>query len=404
MRVLMISDVYFPRINGVSTSIQTFRRDLRDLGVQTLLITPDYPHGEQPADSSIRRVRSRGVPRDPEDRMMRRGDIRRLLPELTAQSWDVVHIQTPFVAHYAGLELARRLSVPAVESYHTYFEEYLHHYVPLLPRALMRFVARHFTRSQADSVDRLIAPSRAMRDALTAYGVRTPIEIIPTGLEADRFEPGDGARFRERCGISPERPVLVHVGRIAHEKNIDFLLRMLVRARLAMPEILLLIAGEGPALEHCRRLAVELDIAGNVHFAGYLDRRQELLDCYRAGNLFVFASRTETQGLVLLEAMAQGVPVVSTAHMGTIDILGPGRGCVVVEEQEHKFAAEVIRLMGDALLRKRLGRDAQAYAATWSAREQAARLVELYREMRGCASADPAGKRLAHAADRSTLK
>ena len=149
--------------------------------------------------------------------------------------------------------------------------------------------------------------------------------------------------------------------------------------RAAIPDILLLIAGEGPALEHCRRLAAELELTANVQFAGYLDRRRELLDCYRAGNLFVFASRTETQGLVLLEAMAQGVPVVSTAHMGTIDILGPGRGCVVAEEREHQFAAEVIRLMQDALLRKRLGRDAQAYAATWSSREQAARLLQLYR-------------------------
>ncbi|HSD74107.1 MAG TPA: glycosyltransferase [Steroidobacteraceae bacterium] len=392
MRVLMISDVYFPRINGVSTSIQTFRRDLRELGVQTLLITPHYPQGDQPADASIRRVQSRGVPRDPEDRMMRRGAIRRLLPELAAQPWDLVHIQTPFVAHYAGLELARHLAVPAVESYHTYFEEYLHHYVPVMPRGLMRFVARHFTRSQAGSVDRLIAPSRAMREALAAYGVRTPIEIIPTGLEADRFEPGDGASFRARCGISPERPVLVHVGRIAHEKNIDFLLRMLVRVRAELPDIVLLIAGEGPALEHCRRLAIELGLAANVHFAGYLDRRRELLDCYRAGDLFVFASRTETQGLVLLEAMAQAVPVVSTAHMGTIDILGPGRGCVVVEEQEHKFAAQIVRLMGDTLLRKRLGRDAQGYAATWSAREQASRLLELYREIRGCSGATPMAK------------
>jgi glycosyltransferase involved in cell wall biosynthesis len=252
----------------------------------------------------------------------------------------------------------------------------------------MRFVARHFTRSQAESVDRLIAPSRAMCDALTAYGVRTPVEVIPTGLEADRFELGDGARFRERCGIAPERPVLVHVGRIAHEKNIDFLLRMLVPVRAAIPDILLLIAGEGPALQHCRRLAAELELAANVHFAGYLDRRRELLDCYRAGNLFVFASRTETQGLVLLEAMAQGVPVVSTAHMGTIDILGPGRGCVVVEEREHRFAAEVVRLMEDALLRQRLGRDAQAYAATWSSREQAGRLLQLYRDLRGRSAAE----------------
>ncbi len=389
MRVLMISDVYFPRINGVSTSIQTFRRDLHELGLETLLITPEYPHGNHEADPSIRRIRSRYVPRDPEDRMMRRGDIRRLLPRLAAGAFDLVHIQTPFIAHYAGLELARKLKVPVVETYHTYFEEYLHHYVPLLPRGLMRFVARRFTCSQANSVDRLIAPSRAMRDALVEYGVRTPIEIIATGLEADRFEPGDGASFRGRCGISADRPVLVHVGRIAHEKNIDFLLRMLVRVRAVIPDILLLIAGEGPALPHCKRLAVDLGIAGNVYFTGYLDRRRELLDCYRAGNLFVFASRTETQGLVLLEAMAQGVPVVSTAHMGTLDILGPGRGCVVVEEHEHAFAAEIVKLMSDSVLRKRLGRDAQAYAATWSAKEQASRLAEFYRETSGHGAAVP---------------
>jgi glycosyltransferase involved in cell wall biosynthesis len=380
VRVLMISDVYFPRINGVSTSIQTFRRELNELGHETQLITPEYPQ-TCPVDATIRRVRSRYVPRDPEDRMMRRGDIRRLLPELAAAHFDLVHIQTPFIAHYAGVELARELKLPAVESYHTYFEEYLHHYVPLLPRGLMRLLARRFTCSQANSVARLIAPSRAMHDALVAYGVRTPVTIIPTGLETDRFHAGDGAAFRGRFSIPLERPVLVHVGRIAHEKNIDFLLRMVVAARAQVPDVLLLVAGEGPALEHCKRLAADLGLDANVLFTGYLDRQRELLDCYRAGDLFVFASRTETQGLVLLEAMAQGVPVVSTAHMGTIDILGPGRGCVVVEEQEHLFAAEVVALLGDAMTRRRLGRDAQAYAATWSAHGLALKLVELYQEM-----------------------
>jgi glycosyltransferase involved in cell wall biosynthesis len=391
----MISDVYFPRINGVSTSIQTFRRDLARQGHDTLLIAPDYGGGGGSADLSpgqpapreeglpMLRMRSRAVPRDPEDRIMSPGQIRRLAPWLRAQRFDVIHIQTPFVAHYAGVALARALQLPVVETYHTYFEEYLHHYVPLLPRALTRFVARRFTCSQAHQVNRLIAPSCAMQDALRAYGVRTPIEVIPTGLEADRFVAGDGAGFRTRAGIDPLQPVLVHVGRIAHEKNIDFLLRVLVRVRAAVPEVMMLVAGEGPALAHCRRLVEALGIAGNVTFAGYLDRRRELLDCYRAGDLFVFASRTETQGLVLLEAMAQGIPVVSTAHMGTVDVLGPGRGCVVVEEGEAQFAASVVELLRDRALRMRLGRDAEAYARGWSATQMAVRLGALYREVCG---------------------
>jgi glycosyltransferase involved in cell wall biosynthesis len=378
MRVLMISDVYFPRINGVSTSIQTFRRDLERLGHEVTLIAPRYPESAA-SEEGILRVRSRQVPRDPEDRMMSRGEIRKPLPELRKRQYDLVHIQTPFIAHYAGLEVARALEIPKVETYHTYFEEYLHHYVPLLPRALMRFLARRFTCSQGNQVDHLIAPSRAMRDALMQYQVRTPITIIPTGLEADRFEPGDGAAFRARFGIPADRPVLVHVGRIAHEKNIDFLLRMMVRLRAQVPDALLLVAGEGPALAHCRRLAGELGLGQHTLFVGYLDRQRELLNCYRAGDAFVFASRTETQGLVLLESMAQGVPVVSTMHMGTIDILETRRGCVVVEEDEEEFAAATADLLRNRARREQLGRDARAYAATWAAQEMAARLADLYR-------------------------
>jgi glycosyltransferase involved in cell wall biosynthesis len=342
------------------------------------LIAPRYPEsGEQ---DGILRVRSRQVPRDPEDRMMHRGEIRKLLPQLRARQHELVHIQTPFIAHYAGLELARALNVPVVESYHTYFEEYLHHYVPLLPRGLMRLLARRFTCSQGNQVDHLIAPSRAMRDALVDYQVRTPITIIPTGLETDRFDAGDGAAFRARFGIDAERPLLVHVGRIAHEKNIDFLLRMMVQLRVQVPDALLLVAGEGPALAHCQRLALELGLEEHTLFVGYLDRQRELLDCYRAGHLFVFASRTETQGLVLLEAMAQGVPVVSTMHMGTIDILDVRRGCIVVDESERAFAQACAGLLRNSAKREQLGREAKAYAATWAAQEMAVRLADLYRD------------------------
>ncbi|HZF25189.1 MAG TPA: glycosyltransferase [Steroidobacteraceae bacterium] len=388
MRILMISDVYFPRINGVSTSIQTFRRDLQRLGHEVTLIAPLYP--QSAADDGTLRVRSHQVPRDPEDRMMRRGDIRKLLPQLRTRQFELVHIQTPFIAHYAGLELARALDVPVVESYHTYFEEYLYHYVPLLPRRLMRFLARRFTCSQGNQVDHLIAPSRAMRDALLQYQVRTPITIIPTGLEADRFEAGDGAGFRARFGIDVERPVVVHVGRIAHEKNIDFLLRMMVLLRAQVPDALLLVAGEGPALAHCRRLAADLGLQDHTLFVGYLDRQHELLDCYRAGDAFVFASRTETQGLVLLEAMAQGVPVISTMHMGTIDILDVRRGCVVVEESEPAFASAAAQLLRNRVKREQLGREAKAYAASWAAQEMAVRLTDLYHEARTRTTLAPA--------------
>ena len=170
MNILMISDVYFPRVNGVSTSIQTFRRELAALGCSSTLLAPEYPAGH-PAEAGIERIPSRFVLLDPEDRMMKSAPIRALAARLANERFDLVHIQTPFVAHYRGTELARRLAVPCIETYHTFFEEYLFHYVPFLPREWLRAAARRFSRVQGNSVDALVVPSSAMRDVLIAYGV-----------------------------------------------------------------------------------------------------------------------------------------------------------------------------------------------------------------------------------------
>ena len=384
MRILMLSDVYFPRVNGVSTSIQTFRRQLAQLGHETLLIAPEYGDGGSPADHEpgILRIPSHQILFDPEDRRMELRRILQRLPELRQRRFDLIHIQTPFVAHYAGAALSRRLGLPRVETYHTLFEEYLYHYVPFVPKAWMRALARRFSRNQCNDLDALVVPSGAVREVLRAYGVTVPIEIIPTGIELDKLAGGDGAAFRARNGIAPGRPTLVHVGRVAFEKNIDFLLRALVRVRQCIPEVLLVISGEGPATSHLRKLARRLGLTGHVLFVGYQERTQALLDCYRAGDVFVFASRTETQGLVLLEAMALGIPVVAAAILGTKDILDPGRGALVADLREDDFAAKIVTLLEDKALRERLSREGQDYARGWAARRMAERMSEFYGQVR----------------------
>lgn len=161
--------------------------------------------------------------------------LRELLP-------DILHIQTPFVAHYAGVRLARNLKIPSVLSYHTYFEEYLYHYIRFLPRFMLRWAVRYMTRRQ--------------------------------------------------CG------------------------QVVAEVQEIVPDILFIVAGEGPAEGQLRAMVESLGLDENVRFIGYLNNLQSLRDCYCAADAFIFASRTETQGLVLLEAMALGVPVVSTAKMG----------------------------------------------------------------------------------------
>ncbi len=382
MRVLFISDVYFPRVNGVSTSIRTFRQDLSAAGVRTLLVAPQYAPGEAAAEGAqVLRVPARGVPGDPEDRRMAWGALQRQLAALPRGEFDLVHIHTPFIAHYAGVRFARASGIPCIATYHTFFEEYLHHYLPIVPRPLGRFIARHFTRSQCAQVQALIAPSEPMRAVLDEYGVRTPIHVLPTGLAADRFRPGDGAAFRARAGIAADRPVMTYIGRVAHEKNIGFLVQVLRGVRAQLPQALLVIAGEGPAREGLRAQVAALGLSASVHFAGYLERDTQLLDCYAAADAFVFASRTETQGLVLLEAMAQGAAVVSTAELGTRSILVPGSGALVVPEEQAAFAAAVVRVLSDTGLREGMAARGRAYARTWSAATMARRLAELYAEV-----------------------
>lgn len=377
----MISDVSFPRVNGVSTSIHTFRTQLSELGHETLLIAPDYPGAEAQPQTDLIRIAARQVPGDPEDRLMGYRRVLGLRQRLAQRKFDIVHVHTPFVAHYAGVRLARELGLPVVETYHTYFEEYAQHYLSFLPRSMMRLIARRLTVSQCAQLDALIVPSTQMMEALRAYGVTVRAERIPTGIDATRFRGGDGQAFRRQHGIASDRPVLVHISRVAFEKNIDFILDALKIVATQIPDVLLVIAGDGPALPHVRALSEELGLSANCLFVGYLERESTLLDCYRSANAFVFASRTETQGLVLLEALALGVPVVSTAVMGTADVLRDVRGAIVAPDEPAEFAAAVVGLLRDRALQARLAAQGPVDAKAWSARAMAERLVGLYEEL-----------------------
>lgn len=380
MKILFVSDVYFPRVNGVSTSIETFRANLGALGHTVHLVAPDYvtPGADE---TDVLRVPARRVPFDPEDRFMSYRWVMQHLDQFRAESYDIIHVQTPFVAHYLGTRLSRLLGVPCVETYHTFFEEYLYHYIPLLPRQVLRFAAQRFSRHQCNSLGGMVVPSHPMLQVLQAYGITTPTEVIPTGIAPGSFVPGDRAAFRQKFGIAQGRPMLLFVGRVAHEKNIDFLLKVVDRVRKEFADVLFVIAGEGPARESLAREVTALGLGENVMFIGYLNRLTELNSCYCSADIFIFASRTETQGLVLLEAMAQGVPVVSTAELGTRDVLKDGQGVWIAQEELSDFSGKVVNMLGDAQARNDLGASGYDYAHQWSASRQAQQMLLFYRSV-----------------------
>ena len=378
MNILLISDVYFPRVNGVSTSIRTFTQQLQKLGHTVHLIAPDY--GITTEDEAwITRVSARAIYFDPEDKLMKYGEVLKLVPMLQTMQFDVVHIHTPFIAHYAGLKLAHLLKIPVIETYHTFFEDYLHHYLPWIPQFAARGMARLISKNQCNQVDAIVAPSQPMLDVLRSYGVNTLLEVIATGLQASSFAPADGNAFKEKHGIPLDRPLLLYVGRVAHEKNIGFLLVVVKLLSEVMPDALLVITGEGPAVPSLRALVRSHNIEKNVQFIGYLDRNTELNSCYKAADVFVFASKSETQGLVILEAMAQATPVVAIAELGTASILVEGQGALISIENESEFVQKVHSLLINPQRCKQLGEAAREYALQkWSAATQAERMVKYY--------------------------
>lgn len=379
MNILFISDVFFPRVNGVSTSINTFATELRALGHQVTLIAPSYTD-EDKQEEWIVRVPSRKIYFDPEDRLMNFGKLKALLPWIRDKHFDVIHIHTPFTAHYVGIHFGKKLDIPVVETYHTFFEDYLHHYLPFIPQFISRKLARTISRRQCNAVDGIVSPSKPMLDVLKQYGIKTPAEVVATGLDDSSFANVDGDHFRMSRDIPLTQPVLLFVGRVAHEKNIGFLLEMHVELIKKHSDALLVITGEGPAEESIKHSIEKLGISNKVRMIGYLDRSHELIACYKAADIFVFASKSETQGLVLLEAMAQGTAVVAIAELGTKSILIEGEGVLIAKDDINDFADKVSVLLSDAPKRQMIGEKGRQYAQEkWGAGVLAKKVAKFYK-------------------------
>ena len=379
MNILFISDVFFPRVNGVSTSINTFATELRVLGHQVTLIAPSYTD-EDKQEEWIFRVPSHKIYFDPEDRLMNFGKLKALLPWIRDKHFDVIHIHTPFTAHYVGIHFGKKLDIPVVETYHTFFEDYLHHYLPFIPQFISRKLARTISRRQCNAVDGIVSPSKPMLDVLKQYGIKTPAEVVATGLDDSSFARVDGEHFRMSHDIPLAQPMLLFVGRVAHEKNIGFLLEMHEELIKKHPDALLVITGEGPAEESIKHYIDKLGISNKVRMIGYLDRSHELIACYKAADIFVFASKSETQGLVLLEAMAQGTAVVAIAELGTKSILIEGEGVLIAKDDINDFADKVSVLLSDAPKRQMIGEKGRQYAQEkWGAGVLAKKVAKFYK-------------------------
>ena len=376
MRVAHFVDCYRPVINGVVTSVASLKEALEKRGHEVLVYAPSHP-GFVDEEPNVHRFYATWQPFQPEDRMALPwppSAVRRYLREKV----DVVHVHTPFNLGLIGWWKARRNRTPMVFTHHTLWEEYIH-YLRLPPR-LGRRVALgvcdfYFRRSK-----KLIAPSDQVRDRIL-HRTEAPIEVIPTGIDPHDFQGGQAEQARQELSLDAATPLFVFVGRVGKEKSIDHLLRVFARVLKDEPTWVLAVVGGGPELEALKAYAAQLELGQSVRFMGYR-ARYGLKHYLAAARAFLFASQTETQGLVLLEAAAAGCPVLAVRASGVTEAVDPGTTGYLHDPGDIEgMAASILRLGRQPELAAQLGHAGVAWAQRFSSQAMAARMEELYRSI-----------------------
>lgn len=372
----MFTECYLPTVNGVVVSVNTFAEQLRRLGVEVTVVAPRYAGYSDITDGMLR-LRSVTPPWRPDYPLMIPW-WSRVASRLRGREPDVVHVHSPFLAGGLGRRVARKLRRPLVFTFHTVYEEYVH-YVPL-PRPLARFLARRISRGFAQRCDAVVAPSDGIRDMLRRDGVTSRIEVIPTGLDLELAAPDRLTPTRERWGIPPQASLLAYVGRVAKEKSIDLMLAAFALVAAQVPQCMLLVVGSGAWDAQARAMAVELGIADSVRFAGTLPR-EDAIRCAADADALLFPSITDTQGLVVVEAMAAGTPCIAARSGAVTGLVRDGVNGVIVEHDAGAVAAAAVSLLRDADRLAHMGAAARETARAFSAAAMAGRLLALYESL-----------------------
>ena len=376
MKILITTDWYSPAVNGVVTSVLNLRRELELRGheVRVLTLSQDLHSSVQDGVTRIGSVAAGLVYPGVRLRTALAG---RWVRELVEWGPDVVHSQCEFSTFFLARRIAEELNVPLIHTYHTVYEDYTHYFSPSV--RLGRRAVAALSRWVAARTDCMIAPTGKVRTLLQGYGVRTPVFVVPSGIDLRRFRrppvPGCRASLLAALDIPRENLVLVSVGRLAAEKNLDELLRF--RAAMGDQAVTLLLVGDGPYRAQLEREAADLGLrAPQVVFAGMVPP-QQVAEWYHLGDLFVSASSSETQGLTYVEALAAGVPALCRADPCLSGVIRDGEnGWQFRDFSDFMSKLETFRAHPE--LRRALSEQAAASARDYSAEEFARRVEGIY--------------------------
>jgi len=371
MKIGLFTDVYVPDFGGVQVVISLMERILRERGHEVVVFAPAYPgyRDDRP-----------GICRLPSVRVFPGRNWRLSYPSLwrvarAAEDLEVVHSHTSFTAGLLAARVAASQGLPHVHTYHTMVREYRRALASGLPKSL----ESRWMRAFLERCDLVITPSQDARREVEGYGVSVPTVVLPCGLDEREFERPLTFDLRAELNLPGPR-LLLFVGRLGKEKNVEFLLRAFAALAARRQDVHLVIVGDGPMRAELEREARRLGVGGRITFFGYVPR-ERVIDLYRQVDLFVFASTTESQGLVVLEAMMSGTPPVAVDAPGVRDLVRSGTDGILVPHDEGAFASACAGLLDDPERREALGSAARERARSLSAQSYVARLISIYEEL-----------------------
>ncbi len=377
MNICMFTNTYLPHIGGVARSVGNFTRDIREMGHKVLVVAPTFPDRKPGEDADH-------VLRVPAIQNFNGSDfsVRIPLPFIINERIDefrpdIIHSHHPFLLGDAAMRAAYRRDVPLVFTHHTLYEEYTH-YVSNNSSVMKRFIIKLSTL-YANLCQHVVAPSESIADLLEDRGVKRPISVIPTGVDVEFFRKGEGSRFRRSFGIPGDARIIGHLGRLAPEKNLAYLAEAAASAMKKDGKAWFLVAGSGTSRKRIEEILYNAGVSDRLVMAGSLTG-DNLRDAYNAMDVFVFASKSETQGMVLAEAMAAGIPVIALDAPGVREVVKDGiNGRLLPDSSDPaEFAETLVSYFSSSAEKNSWSRAARETADMFSRRNSAAKMAELY--------------------------
>lgn len=375
LRIGIFTDSYKPYVGGVVRSIESFTTDLRKLGHDVYILAPNYPGAQKEKDV----FRFPSIPSPTYNGFYLGLPFSTKLEEFLNQSQlDIIHVHSPFILGRLGAKISKKRGLPLVFTYHTLYDQYTH-YVPFA-QGLSKEITRKICVDFCNRCDLVITPTEIISEYITKMGVKSNILWLPTGIQLSEFVGVDRNWLKETYHINSNEIILLFVGRLGKEKNIPFIIDALKKVLEEHSHVKLFIVGDGPETENLKKYVVRKGLTNNVIFTGKMTR-ENLVKAYCGADIFVFSSLTETQGIVIAEAKAAGLPVVAINAFGVSDMVIDNEDGFLVSPDANVFSKKIIFLINDSVKRNKMSQNALLNAEKLSSQKSAETLIRYYESL-----------------------